>query len=597
LAKTSAAPVQTTIGRLMLQSSVPERMRSQRFLTDPKLELDENRLNTILSNIARSSDHQEFSTAADKLKDMGYRHATGFSFGLKDLVVDNSYRDEMFRQAREAEEVIRKKEKNKEARDEKLVNLYDMVGKKVLPHAKRNIERSENRLYDWVKSGAKGKWSQFHQMTVAPIQVVDSDGKSLPVPIDKSYAEGLDSASYYASMYGARMGTIGRVKGTADPGYLTKQLMQASMDTLITNDDCGTTKGAVHNVDDPNVLDRFTTRDVKLGTRGGKDKGVIPKGTLVTPAVVSRLRNNKVKDVPVRTPLKCAESHGICSKCFGLNENGQTHRKGVNIGVIATHALGEPLTQMSMNAFHTGGVAGAAGSKAKSEFQRVEELVKFQKVPGAAVLSSASGKVSDIKLDKPTGGYRVKIGDTEEFVPALKGKPTVRVGQDVKKGDSLSRGPKDPRELLPLTSIGTVQRYVTDELSNLYRGSSAIHRRNAEVVVRNLTNLSEVKDPGDMAGVLRGDKMPTSQVEAFNRNLKEGQKPVSYQPILKSVDLLPTEIQKDWIARLQSRELKRTLLDAVSEGWSSDVHSVHPIPGMAYGKEFGKGSPAQPFFY
>ena len=252
---------------------------------------------------------------------------------------------------------------------------------------------------------------------------------------------------------------------------------------------------------------------------------------------------------------------------------------------------------MAMNSFHTGGVVGGAGSKARSEFQRVEELVKFQKVPGAAVLSSTSGKIGKVTRDKVTGGHWVLVGDVEEFVPSLKGKPIVRIGQDVKKGEALSPGPKDPRELLPLTGIGTVQRYITDELSDLYRGNSTLHRRNSEVVVRNLTNLSEVQDPGDFGGILRGDKMSTSEIENFNRGLTEGQKPVSYRPILKAADLLPTEIQTDWIARLQSRDLKRTLLDAVSEGWSSDIHSVHPVPGMAFGREFGRGTAKEPWLY
>ena len=254
MAKAAAAPIRTTIGRLMLQSTIPEKMRSQKFLTDPNISLDEKRLNSLLSSVARTTDNQEFSASADKLKDMGYRHSTGFSFGLKDLLVDNKFRDAVFAQARDAESAIRKKETNKDKRDQKLVKLYEMVGAKVLPEAKKRIESSDNRLYDWVKSGAKGTWSQFHQMTVAPVQVVDSSGKKLPVPIDKSYAEGLDSAAYYAAMYGARMGVVGRVKGTAKPGALTKQLMQTAMGTIITSNDCGTNKGQVHNIDDPHAL-------------------------------------------------------------------------------------------------------------------------------------------------------------------------------------------------------------------------------------------------------------------------------------------------------------------------------------------------------
>ena len=83
----------------------------------------------------------------------------------------------------------------------------------------------------------------------------------------------------------------------------------------------------------------------------------------------------------------------------------------------------------------------------------------------------------------------------------------------------------------------------------------------------------------------------------MNSKLKPGEKPVKYTPVLQSAEFLPTEIQTDWLARLQSRDLQKTVTDAAAEGWQSDIHDVHPIPGMAVGAEFGKGTVSTPWKY
>jgi DNA-directed RNA polymerase subunit beta' len=599
LAKIAAGPVKTTVGRLLLYQRLPEKFRDPKIISDPEFELNKAKLGSLLEDVGKN-DPKRFPETADKLKDLGNQASTGESFGLHDLLADTHHRDEILSKALKEEKKIRAATPEKHKRDEKLVKLYETANDEIQKITKARADASKNRMYNWVRSGARGNWDQYRQMTVAPMLVVDSKGKTIPTPITKSYSEGLDMGSYFAAMHGARMGAIGRQISTADPGALTKEMMQSSMDQLITNHDCGTNRGIAMNVenDSKNMLDRFLARDVPLGVRGGKDKGVIPAGTAVTPELVARLKNNKIKDVTVRTPLKCAEPHGICSVCYGVGHTGAMHQKGTNLGVIAAHSLGEPLTQMAMNAFHTGGVAGSIGARAVDQFTIVQQLVHMpETLPGSAVLSTADGEVEKVLHDKATGGWKVHIGGVEHFVPALKGAPIVKAGQKLEKGDSLSHGPKNPRDLLPLKGLKAVQQYLVDELEGIYGGKSNIHRRNAEVFVRALTNLSEVVDPGDHPELMRGDKVTTSQVAHFNSNLSKDKKPVQYHPVLKGTTVLPTEMQTDWLAMLQSKNLKRTIGEGAAEGWFSDIHHVHPIPGMAIGMEFGKGKPKQPWLY
>jgi DNA-directed RNA polymerase subunit beta' len=598
LAKVAAAarPTRTTVGRLLVYNALPKEVRDDRLLTDPKYVMGKRETSDTLTATGKKA-RGKFAATADRLKDLGNEYSTGMSMGLEDFTAVTEDRDVILRAARAEEARLRKSARlTPEQKEDAVIGMYTKAGQEIEKRSKAKIAKSGNRMYDWVKSGARGDWQQFKQLAVAPLLVVDSKGKTVPVPIDRSYSEGLDAAGYWTSMHGARMGTISKAQGTEMPGALTKQLIRTSITQNVVSDDCKTSRGIAFNVDDPNALDRYTAKPIDLGTRGGKAKGKIPSGTLVTPELMSRLKNNKVKEVPVRTPLKCAHGSGICAKCMGLSETGQKFEKGTNVGIRAAHALGEPATQMSMNAFHTGGVAGGRGSDAVSQFTRLKQLTEVPKtLPGAATLAAENGKVENIEEDA-AGGWSVYVGDQRHFVPGRR-RLAVEKGQSIRKGDALSSGPKNPHEMLPLTGLGSVQRYMTDEIQKLYPHQTPLHRRNTEVVVRAMTNLSLVNDPGAHPDLLQGDRMPTSKINAFNGQLGSGKRPVQHTPVLKGTNVLPNEMQEDWLARMQNDRVKDTLLQGVAKGWSTDLHGNHPIPGMAYGAEFGTGTETEPWLY
>lgn len=589
-----AAAKRTTVGRMMVYNALPEGLRSDKVLSDKEFVLTKGNLQNVLTDVAAAY-YGDFGTVSDKLKDLGNAKATGLSVGLEDFVSDKEYRDKVLDQARKKEAAIRAdKRLSPDKRDEKIVELYTSAGKDIDAKAKAKADAKPGRMYDWIRSGARGSWDNYKQMTVAPMMVADTTGKPIPVPIDKSYSEGLDIGSYWASMYGARTGTISRAEGTWRPGLISKQMMRSTMDQMIVSEDCGTTKGIALPLSERDILGRFTAHDIKL-KKGGKVE-TVPAGTVIDPDVVNRLKNNRVTEVPVRTPLRCSHGKGLCAKCYGLNENAQLHPRGVNVGVIAAQALGEPATQLSMNSFHTGGVVGAKGTTALGTFDRVNQLLQVPEIlPGAATLSQADGKVE--KVDKDVaGGWSVFVSGQRHYVPQARGL-AVKKGQAVKKGDAISTGVKNPKELLPLTGMPTVQRYLTDELHGIYKDVAPVRRRNTETFIRAMTNLSKITDPGDHEVWLPGDTAPTSEISKFNSQKPAGSKRVESEPVLHGVSVLPLEMQTDWLARMQSTNLRSTILDASAEGWRSALHSTHPIPGMAYGASFGQGTKEEPWLY
>jgi hypothetical protein len=245
---------------------------------------------------------------------------------------------------------------------------------------------------------------------------------------------------------------------------------------------------------------------------------------------------------------------------------------------------------------NSGGVAGAKGSQTVGWFDRLNQLLNLpKKLPGAAILSEHEGKVDSIKKD-PAGGWDIVIKGEKHYAPGSR-ELLVKMGDTVKKGDALTTGPKNPREMLKLTGLNSVQSYLVNEIQSHYKNSAPLSRRNTETFVRAMTNLSVVKDPGDHPDYLRGDHAASSELTDFNRKLPSGKKMVEHEPILSGVDILPLDLHEDWIARLQSRNLRQTLIDAASEGWRSELHSTHPIPGMAYAKEFGRGTDKEPWLY
>jgi DNA-directed RNA polymerase subunit beta' len=220
-----------------------------------------------------------------------------------------------------------------------------------------------------------------------------------------------------------------------------------------------------------------------------------------------------------------------------------------------------------------------------------------KKVKGSAKLSTASGKVGAIKKD-PAGGVNVTIGDTSHYIPADRNVLTkMKRGATVKKGDPITAGPINPHELLPLTNMNKVQGYLASELHSIY-APEGIRRRNSEVIVRSLSNVTKVENPGDNDDFIVGDFAPTSVVNDWNKkNRKLGRLPVRHSPVLRGVKQIPLDVQTDWLARLNHENLRGTIVEAAQQGWASQLHGDHPIPPLIYGAEFGKGTKKKPWSY
>src|SRR6185295_11458606 len=65
----------------------------------------------------------------------------------------------------------------------------------------------------------------------------------IETPITANFREGLEVQHYFISTHGARKGLADTALKTADPGYMTRKLVDVSQDVIIREEDCGTSNG------------------------------------------------------------------------------------------------------------------------------------------------------------------------------------------------------------------------------------------------------------------------------------------------------------------------------------------------------------------
>ena len=112
----------------------------------------------------------------------------------------------------------------------------------------RTLEHNEGRkelnpVFLMVDSGARGNRQQVKQLAGMRGLMAKPSGEIIERPITSNFREGLTVLEYFISTHGARKGLADTALKTADSGYLTRKLVDASQDVIINEKDCGTANG------------------------------------------------------------------------------------------------------------------------------------------------------------------------------------------------------------------------------------------------------------------------------------------------------------------------------------------------------------------
>ncbi|MCR4323004.1 MAG: DNA-directed RNA polymerase subunit beta', partial [Candidatus Azambacteria bacterium] len=466
-------------------------------------------------------------------------------------------------------------------------------------------------VYSILRSRARGSEAQLIQMTGMKGPVVNPSGEIIELPIKKSYKEGLGILEYFISTHGARKGTADTALRTASAGYLTRKLVDVVQDVMVKEEDCGDVKGVTLHLKDAEAVGqdfsgktfgRYLLEDVKDG-----DMVIAQAGEIVTRQLADLIDEKKIPEVKVRSVLACKTRDGTCQKCYGYDLGvNKIVRMGSPVGVVAAQAIGEPGTQLTMRTFHVGGVAG--GGDITMGLPRVEEIFEARAPKGKALLSEIDGKVIDIIDDGEVKKVLIEESGpvlAEETVPekgakAVKKKEEkeikeyiaphfttlwVEKGTVVHKGMQLSEGHLDLGELLRVSGIREVERYIISEVQKIYTSEGAsISDKHIEVIVRKMFSRVRVKEAGD-TNLVRGDIVEKTIFFAANKDVTDTQKKATAAQVLLGITrcALTTE---SFLSAASFQETTRVLINAAVQG------KVDRLRGLKENVIIGKLIPA-----
>lgn len=300
----------TTLGHLMVNEILPEKYRTDQPITKKSM-------TQMLTEIARD-DPKAYVDVVSRLKRVGDELSTweGVSVGLDDITPNYKERNKILSPAVQAV---------KGARSQTELESSVMKAQQGLLDHTRKHPGTMTRM---ALSGARGNIPQLMKTVATPVAVTDNSGRLVPWVVQRSYAEGLSAADYWVTANESRMNTITSSTAVAEPGDLSKIMVNNMYPMIITEKDCGTQNGISLQSDDGQATGRFLARPA----------GPLKKGEVLTSRNLSLLRD-RVPTVYVRSPLTCQASEGVCQKCQGLDEKGKVHTVGVNVGVRAAQSL------------------------------------------------------------------------------------------------------------------------------------------------------------------------------------------------------------------------------------------------------------------
>jgi DNA-directed RNA polymerase subunit beta' len=600
--------------QLLVNRALPEDLRNyERSMDSPSI-------GALMAEVARKYP-DKYEEIAKTISDLGRKasYLQGETLTLSDMepVFDRAaVFAQMDAEIKEAKKVAKNPDEFKNTKMAIWSKYGDIIKKTTVNEA---LKRNSNLAYS-VVSGARGSPDQLKMMVSTPALYTDSNDDIVPIFIRNSFGDGLRPAEYLAGTYGARKSVLSTKRATARGGDLAKQAAQSAVNLLVTTRDCGVKNGIDLDIEDSSLRGRLL----------GKAQAGLPAGTVLDKQSLAKLRSSGVKNVIARSVMTCAAKNGVCAKCVGLNPKGHFEDIGSAVGITSSQAIGEPITQSALNTKHQGGVA--TGKKIYSGFDVINRFVQTPEVfPDRAVVAEEDGKIDRV-IEAPQGGYFVQVNGNKHYVPP--GYPlTVKVGDEVEAGESLSEGLISPGDIVRLRGVGEGRKYYADRLKQILDDSGMkADRRNTEMLARAAIDHVTMTDadeddpylPDDvvsynyMANNYTPDKdaAPMSAINSVGRYL---QAPILHYTIgtrvtpkiakhISSVSEDPVYVSnkgpkfesdmirlrtaahsnRDWLASMHTSYLKSQIAESATRGDDTNIReNSHFAPRLAIGENFG----------
>lgn len=534
-------------------------------------------LGKIIAEVFKRFAITETSKMLDRLKDLGFQYSTkaGITIGVSDIVVLGE-KEEILKEAQTKVDNVMKQFRRglitEDERYDRVISIWSSAKDTIQSKLMKSLEKM-NPIFMMSDSGARGNASNFTQLAGMRGLMANPAGRIIELPIKSSFREGLTVLEYFISTHGARKGLADTALKTADSGYLTRRLVDVAQDVIIREDDCGTDRGilarplkdgteVIEKLEE-RIIGRYARRTIKHPETNAV---LIKENEMITEDIATEIINAGIEEVWIRSAFTCNTRHGVCKKCYGRNlATGSQVEVGEAVGIIAAQSIGEPGTQLTMRTFHTGGVAG---DDITQGLPRVQELFEARNPKGQAVISEIDGVVVEINEVRDKQREIVVQGEVETrtYTAPFNARLKVTKGDKVERGQEITEGSIDPKELLKVKDILAVQEYLLREVQKVYRMQGVeIGDKHIEVMVRQMLRKVRVIDPGD-TDVLPGTLLDIHQFTDANKKvLLEGKRPATGRPVLLGITKASLETES-FLSAASFQETTRVLTDAAIKG-------------------------------
>ncbi|MBC7288124.1 MAG: hypothetical protein H5T86_08805, partial [Armatimonadetes bacterium] len=151
----------------------------------------------------------------------------------------------------------------------------------------------------------------------------------------------------------------------------------------------------------------------------------------------------------------------------------------------------------------------------------------------------------------------------------------VREGQEVRAGDPLTSGPRDPHEILEKHGIQEAQDYILREIQRVYRHSHdiTINDKHIEVIIRQMFRRRRIIERGDTQ-FLPGEIVDRFVFEEENRKVEEkGGRPAVAEPVLMGISMAALSAD-GFLSAASFQRTTRVLTEAACEGRADELRGL-----------------------
>lgn len=535
-------------------------------------------LGNIISEVFKRFKITDTSKMLDRMKDLGYKYSTkaGITVGISDIVVLEE-KQMMLQEAHDKVENVTKQFRRglitDDERYERVINIWNEAKDAIQIKLMESLD-DRNPIFMMSDSGARGNISNFTQLAGMRGLMAAPNGQIMELPITSNFREGLSVLEMFISTHGARKGMTDTALKTADSGYLTRRLVDVAQDVIIREADCGSDRGLVIGAIkegnemieslEERLLGRYTRKAVLHPETG---KVIIGENQIITEDIAKEIEDAGIEKVTIRSVFTCNTKHGVCKHCYGRNlATGSEVEVGEAVGTIAAQSIGEPGTQLTMRTFHTGGVAG---DDITHGLPRIQEIFEARHPKGQSVITEVTGEVISIEENPAdrTKEITVKgLTDTRSYQVPFTSRMKVAEGDIVHRGAPLNEGSIDPKQLLRVRDVLSVENYLLREVQKVYRMQGVeIGDKHVEVMVRQMLRKVRVMDPGE-TNILPGTLIDIHDFEEKNyTTLMADGVPATARPVLLGITKASLETNS-FLSAASFQETTRVLTDAAIRG-------------------------------